>query len=268
MPKLYGPVEETIITGISGEVRNTSVGYGAITFNGTIFLNKVKSELDMSKTVDYLLMVSSHKGDSQTLTLYYTDGTSYVFENGAYVVAQLYGIDWTRDHQYNGNDYIDLTETVIMETQSKQISKLYGPVEIMELNGVTGEIRSGGNVLISSFNASEFWTETETYIDTSKTLSYLRALYTSTGKSELVFFYLGYTDGTESASLPGTLSPVSEPTSPHAYGVHLLEWADQRQVSLGNSYYIDLTPTYTTSSQAKQIIKLYGSVGGQTKRIF
>ena len=127
--KLYGPVTTTIVTGVSGTIRSGSAGIGAgIQFDGAVFWDKVKNVVDTSKTMDYLQQQVSHGGDSYYLTLFYTDETSYAFENGGDVDTNLYGITYTGTPQYSGLDYIDLTTTTTTGTVTKEIQKLYGSV--------------------------------------------------------------------------------------------------------------------------------------------
>lgn len=127
--KIYGPVETTVVTGVTGAVRAGSPGIGAgIQFDGAVFWNKVENVVDSNKTMDYLQQRVGHGGDSHYLTLFYTDGTSYAFENGGDVYEALYGITYTGTPDYSGFDYIDLTATTALMSLSKRIKKLYGSV--------------------------------------------------------------------------------------------------------------------------------------------
>lgn len=128
--KMYGPVETAVVTGVTGTVRAGSPGIGAgIQFDGAVFYNYVKNTIDLTKTPDYLSMHVGRFGGTYTLTLYYTDGTSYAFENGSYKIdPSLYGITWTDTPVYTGDDYIDLTATTALVSLSKEIKKLYGSV--------------------------------------------------------------------------------------------------------------------------------------------
>lgn len=128
--KLYGSVETAVVTGVTGTVRAGSPGIGAgIAFDGEVFYNYVKNTIDLTKTLDYLLMHVGRFGETYTLTLYYSDGTFYAFENGSSQIDPgLYGITWTEEPQYTGDDYIDLTATTVLMSLSKEIKKLYGSV--------------------------------------------------------------------------------------------------------------------------------------------
>lgn len=127
--EFYGPVETAVVTGVTGAVRAGSPGIGAgIQFDGAVFWNKVENVVDANKTMDYLQQRVGHGGDSHYLTLFYTDGTSYAFENGGDVYEALYGITYTGTPDYSGFDYIDLTATTALMSLSKRIKKLYGSV--------------------------------------------------------------------------------------------------------------------------------------------
>ena len=126
--EFYGPVETAVVAGVTGVVRAGSPGINSgITFDGEAFYNYVKNTIDLTKTLDYLLMHVGRFGETYTLTLYYSDGTFYAFENGSSQIDPgLYGITWTEEPQYTGDDYIDLTDTTVLMSFSKRIKKIYG----------------------------------------------------------------------------------------------------------------------------------------------
>lgn len=126
--KLYGSVNETVLSEVTGTVRAGSSGISAgIAFDGEVFYNYVKNTIDLTKIPDYLFMHVGRFGETYTLTLYYSDGTFYAFENGSdRINPNLYGITWTEEPQYTGNDYIDLTPVYATNSVAKLIHQGFG----------------------------------------------------------------------------------------------------------------------------------------------
>lgn len=143
--KVYGPVNETVLSGVTGTVREGSSGISSgIAFDGEVFYNYVKNTIDLTKIPDYLLMHVGRFGETYTLTLYYSDGTSYAFENGSYKIdPNLYGITWTEEPQYTGNDYIDLTPVYATNSVAKLIHQGFGHAEYSRYGRVVYYTDSG-----------------------------------------------------------------------------------------------------------------------------
>lgn len=130
---------------------------------------------------------------------------------------------------------------------------LYGSVSQTTITGVTGEIRSGGAGNISSFDANTFWANHASFDS-------LNVNYISVEKVQLAIAYnivLYFSDGTPQQ----TLLSGGVPRDIANYGINL------NSVHNEGTDYIDLTPTTVTVDATKEIVKLYGSVGGQTKSI-
>lgn len=148
-----------------------------------------------------------------------------------------------------------ITVTITIQTNGK----LYGSVG--ELTNLTGVIRSGGSGNISSFDGATFLAKMKSMSQTEGfefaddeygELDYLRVFVTG-GPYYMIQFHTkngktrsnGY--GMGASGLAG-------------WGITAIDVS-----SASGSDYIDLTTNYAHKS--KRIVKLYGSVNGQTKRI-
>lgn len=121
--KLYGPVEEPTLTGVTGEVRAGAMNVTG--FNGTTFWTAAESQINLSKTPDYLWVNSNASGSKATLRLYYSDGT-YTAISGIDTAADLsqFGISFSLSGA--GTDYIDLTPVYSTQTVTKLIHQGFG----------------------------------------------------------------------------------------------------------------------------------------------
>lgn len=122
----------------------------------------------------------------------------------------------------------------------------YGSVEVPTVIGVTGTIRSGGSGQIISFDANTFWAAAESSIDKNKTMNYLMVVTNSSGSKASLTLY--YTDSSRTTLMSSTYTGYS------TYGITV-------DLTYAGTDYIDLTPIYSTSYQAKEIKKLYGMTG-------
>lgn len=139
--------------------------------------------------------------------------------------------------------------------QSKKIIKLYGSVN--GVNGVSGEIRTGGVGNVTAFDGEIFWEKQRTNLN-STAIDYIDIQYAhSFGWFWIIYVY--YSDGTATQSI-GTIYPGEQNKLHDNYGITIND-----EHTLGHDY-IDITLLY--GNVTKEITKLYGSVNGQTKRIF
>lgn len=140
---------------------------------------------------------------------------------------------------------------------TKQITKLYGGVSSRTLDSVTGTIRTPSNGVITGFNATTFVANipSATGYEADKTLSYVE-VYLS-GDTGRITAWLVYTDNTRNQFYSDIEPSVF-------YGISVNAFASDDPVT----DYLDLTPVYITASLSKEIVKLYGSVNGQTKLIY
>lgn len=140
---------------------------------------------------------------------------------------------------------------------TKQITKLYGGVSSRTLDSVTGTIRTPSNGIITGFNATTFVANipSSSGYEVDKTLSYVEV--GSGGDTGIITIWLNYTDSTRNQVYRGV-----EPSL--VYGISIDPFASDDPVT----DYLDLTPVYTTASLSKEVVKLYGSVNGQTKLIY
>lgn len=127
--KLYGPVLQTIPTGVTGTIRSGGVG-NVTAFDGDTFWAQASPILN-SKALDYL-RVRCDGGSGTTsyrVDAYFTDGTAYQSVVGwdtSSVIAD-YGIT-VLSSGAEGSDYIDLTVVTSQVQATKRIAKLYGSV--------------------------------------------------------------------------------------------------------------------------------------------
>lgn len=144
--------------------------------------------------------------------------------------------------------------------QTKEIIKLYGPIDQQITTGVTGTIRAG-STQITAFDADVFFAAASPDLDLTKTLSHIQVSMSKKGTVYTHRLQVYYSDSTSytffNHSSDGTMADFL------AYGITATE-----PTGAGATGYIDLTPITTTITVAKKITKLYGSVNGQTKLIF
>lgn len=131
--KIYGSVEQNVLSGVTGEIRNTSQSYGHLVFNAGDFFSQVESLIDLTKTPETLELVTSHHGDRSFLTLNYQEGGSYSFGDIDIGFGQPtsdgFGLYWapgfSPDYAYN-TDYIDLTPIYSTGMRTKLIHQGFG----------------------------------------------------------------------------------------------------------------------------------------------
>ena len=142
---------------------------------------------------------------------------------------------------------------------AKTIKKIYGGVQERHLDSVTGVIAPGGAGYVTGFIPTIFVNAVEGKINNSKTLKFVQTVrYEDGGIHANTFLLLvAYTDFTY--HYLEEYVPRSTITD---YGIITDE------VLYGGTERIDLTPVYSTPNVAKEITKLYGSVGGDTKLIY
>lgn len=258
--KIYGPVAETEIIGVTGVVRSGGSGQ-IVSFDANTFWTAAESSIDKTKTMDYLMVVTNSTGSKASITLYYTDSSNTYLMSGTYTDYPTYGI--TVDLAHAGTDYIDLTPTLgpsgvysanrVIEfygsanSQAQRITKLYGSAEGPILTGVTGTIRAGSPGISAGmqFDSTVFWNKVKNVIDISKTMDYLQQFVGHGGDSHTLTLF--YTDGTSYAFENGAY--VYE----NLYGITYRGSSDYAGFD-----YIDLTPTYTTGNVAKLIHQGFG----------
>lgn len=138
--------------------------------------------------------------------------------------------------------------------ETKEIIKLYGSVN--GVNGVSGEIRAGGVGNVTAFDGEIFWDKQRMNLN-STAVDYIDIRYAhSIGWFWVIDVY--YSDGTATQSI-GTIVAGEQSKLYDDYGITI------NNSTLGHDY-IDITLLY--GNVTKEITKLYGSVNGQTKRIF
>lgn len=134
--------------------------------------------------------------------------------------------------------------------QTKKVKKLYGPVEVTEVTGVTGEIEQGAT-MITAFDADAFWSHHAEF----NSLEVSSIWIINVGEYAI---YLNFSDGTTQQRLfrDATVADCAE------YGLTVN--------SLRNSETVYLTPirTPTGEYETKLVKKLYGSHNGVTKLVY
>ena len=138
---------------------------------------------------------------------------------------------------------------------SKEIKKLYGSVPQTVVTSVTGTTRSGGTGNVTAFDADTFWAAASSSL-ASTAVSYIKVI--SQGGLGAYNLDVYYSDGSSTTHLEHTVSSGVLAT----YGITAVSPS-----SVGQDY-IDMVVTTEQQDASKKIIKLYGSVNGQTKLIY
>lgn len=128
--KLYGPVSQPVLSGLTGTIRAGGVG-NVTAFDGSTFFSAASSAIDQNKTVSYIEVHYPGFKYVWDAILYYTDNSTTNFSTTAgysNTTMANYGITVTQGIPSGGYDYIDLTPIYTTELVTKEITKLYGSV--------------------------------------------------------------------------------------------------------------------------------------------
>ena len=129
--KLYGPIQQQVITSLSGTIRTGGVG-NVTAFDPDTFLSAVSGSL-ASTDIEYIEVICETQYNDYSATLYFASGTvpplTYLVRHGTYANLATYGITAASNPGGNsGSDFIDLTPTIGTVSVTKEITKLYGSV--------------------------------------------------------------------------------------------------------------------------------------------